>query len=209
LARAAEVWAKNRAIYPGWLVAPSSVRARVWSGTFHWVGGIRSAVEPLGPRQRLSVLGELLWRLEVALVGSSIDSEFEALLRETLEAADAEVRCLRYPDGTEVDLDACEWAVVQAGYAELARCARTRGDKDAFGRWLARLARASLGDANISHSVRYERCLWSLQRLEHGELEQLLDAWVVDGADPIWAMRKAGKAPPRRAWRRPSPTPKP
>jgi len=193
LSAAASAWAVNRAAYPGWVIAPNSVRSWVWHGVEAWLsGGLKKRLDPIEPRKRLFVLGEMLWRFDVALVSSSIDDSLHAVLKETLALVDVESRCMAVPGAPAVPLSAIEWTTVCAGLAELARRARNRGAKDDFERWLALLAAATKGDADGEHTVRYEQCLWSLQALDHPALEGLVDTWSVDGADAMWAVRKAG-----------------
>jgi hypothetical protein len=55
-----------------------------------------------------------------------------------------------------------------------------------------RLSTFALGDVELQQFLRYEECLWELERLNYNAIEALLPKWNPDKTDPIWALRKAG-----------------
>jgi hypothetical protein len=63
-----QVWKHNRAVYPGWLIAPEAVRERIWEKTRNWVHRLLRRRPSLSVEQELEILSELNWRLETALV---------------------------------------------------------------------------------------------------------------------------------------------
>ena len=94
------VWSHNRKVYPGWLVAPGSVRvARSWE-TREREPRILEVLSNLAPLERLNAVRELVWRREIFLEPLSVELESAAGRRATayrLSAShDRRCRCSGY-----------------------------------------------------------------------------------------------------------------
>ena len=100
------VWSHNRKVYPGWLVAPSSVRvARSWE-TREREPRILDVLSDLAPLERLNAVRELVWRREIFL--EPLSPELESAAEETLNLVDCQRRTI---DGSaELEI---EWATVR------------------------------------------------------------------------------------------------
>ncbi len=189
---ATTAWAASRARYPGWLVAPSSVRASLWQQTEHWLGNLQARSRLLEPSRRLAFLGQLLWRFDAALVMPHADADLMRMIEEALVSVDTGAQTLTIPGKPPIGLASGEQEAVSMSLLELTRFARFEGRREDFERHLARYRDATSGEIDPQHTATYECCLWSLHALEHARLDQLLDGWIIDRADPVWGLRKAG-----------------
>lgn len=61
-------WARNRELYPGWLIAPRETREVVWGYTSGWLKTVLDRLKEVEYEEQLEWCFELNWRLEVALV---------------------------------------------------------------------------------------------------------------------------------------------
>jgi hypothetical protein len=63
-----KVWRFERASYPGWIIAPESKRRSVWRSTNSWMLDIKKALPNLELIDKMVVLFELSWRLNLSMM---------------------------------------------------------------------------------------------------------------------------------------------
>jgi len=122
-------WNHERKSYPGWLVAPSEVRDRIWENTSHWISHIVDLTAKWSPTSRLLLLRELNWRLEVChspLVNDLIDG-----VDNLVEWFDSSNSNDQKFDAPEVDLDCLSSAEVGMLVVEL-QIALLRDARESF-----------------------------------------------------------------------------
>ena len=182
------VWSHNRKVYPGWLVAPSSVRvARSWE-TREREPRILDVLSDLAPLERLNAVRELVWRREIFL--EPLSPELESAAEETLNLVDCQRRTI---DGSaELEI---EWATVREAWRPIAlalvTAARHRFDRSVFDQRIAAISPFLQDDPDVAHRIHHEHCLWAVYSLDFASLDGLLKDWQTENCDPVWMMRKA------------------
>ena len=182
-----DIWSHNRRLYPGWLVAPSSVIRVTSTITDSWEPHILDGTD-FGPLQRLFAIHELVWRREIAL--DPISSKLESAAEFALEPID----CLnRNIDG--VGDHEFDWATVREVWREVAlalvTAARHRLDRAVFDQRINALSPFLDDDSGVAHRIHHERCLWAIYSMDFEALEILLEEWKTERCDPAWMTRKA------------------
>lgn len=184
------IWAHNRRLYPGWLIAPTHVRDQLWTQTTRWLPEINAVLPKLSAFETLQVLSELAWRLNRCLFPFLTD--FEIASYAAIESVN---RISELVGGAPIPGD-YDWSDLLFCCHELAlalaRRARHVGDSKGFERALAYLAEDAIHNADARHAMHYERCLWALNNGQLHALNVLLDSWVLQTDDTLWLMRKAG-----------------
>jgi hypothetical protein len=189
LRAAIEVWAFNRRLYPGWLIAPKGVRETLYYHLHNWITEF-SLLPALAPLERLKALSELAWRMDRALLPFQSDQE---------DAAYAALASIELGSKTMggATLPASEdWSDVLKGAdtlaLALARNARRSGDRSRFDQALLFLTPQCDHDAELRNAVAYEECLWDLAAGDLTGLVRRLDDWIPAHGEALWALRKAG-----------------
>lgn len=184
------IWAHNRRLYPGWLIAPTHVRDQLWTQTTRWLPEINAVLPKLSAFETLQVLSELAWRLNRCLFPFYTD--FEIASYAAIESVN---RISELVGDAPIPAD-CDWSDLLFCCDELAmalaRRARHVGDSKGFERALAYLAEEAIHSADVRHAMHYERCLWALTNGQLHALNVLLDSWILQTDDTLWLMRKAG-----------------
>lgn len=182
------VWTHNRKLYPGWLVAPSSVQSRLSWKTREWEPHVLRTLPNLAPAERLNAVRELVWRRELLL--EPVSSELETSAEEVLGLVDCQSRAI---DG--VADPNIEWATVRETWRNVAlalvTAARHRFDRDVFGRRIEALSPFLQDAPEVDHRIRHERCLWAMYEMDFEALDGLLKDWRTENCDPAWVVRKA------------------
>lgn len=183
------IWAHNRRLYPGWLVAPEHVRRRLQHSFFEWQSEF-TLLPALAPLERLKVLCELAWRMDRALLPFSSNLENDAY--SALDTLDRPARTI---DGASL-APTENWADIQRSTdtlaLALARNARHAGDRGRFDRALNYLKPKHDHDAEIRNAIAYEECLWDLGTGDLTGLQSRLDSWITAQGENVWSLRKAG-----------------
>lgn len=66
--RLVEVWRFERTSYPGWIIAPGSKRRSIWYSTNGWMLNIKKTLPNLPLADKMVVLYELSWRLDLCMM---------------------------------------------------------------------------------------------------------------------------------------------
>lgn len=183
------VWAHNRRLYPGWLVAPERVRNLLW----HRIGGWLSEfalLSDMALTDRLRGLAELAWGMSCALLPFPSDQEDIAFdLLSMLDQADDESQKAAI-EGNE------GWPGKHGATSTLAlalvRNARRAGDRTRFDRALSFIMPRRDHDSELRNAITYEECLWDVAAGDLPKLLRRLDEWMPAEGEGIWSLRKAG-----------------
>ena len=183
-----KVWTHNRKIYPGWIVAPSSVRLSLGWKTDEWEARILKVLPDFPSIEKLNAIRELVWRLEILL--KPISSELESAAQDVLELVDCQNRTIDGVADPEI-----EWADVREAWRTIAlvlvTVARHCFDRDLFEQRIETMSSFLNDDSNVTHQIHHECCLWAIYSMNFESLDSLLEDWQVENCDPAWMMRKA------------------
>lgn len=189
LREAVSAWSFNRKLYPGWIIAPESVRSRLFHSIRTWYVELRK-LSGLSPLERLAALGEFAWRADLALFPLPPDLEDGAL--EALTSIDYNKRAV----GGEAVVDADKWSSLLDNAKTLAlslsRNARHVGNRQRFDRATNILAHQRAHDPELDNAIAYEECLWDITTGNLNGLISRLRDWNPREGESIWSLRKAG-----------------
>ena len=190
-----KAWSYNRKnTYPGWLTAPSRVRATIEGSAREFLIPALDVISQFSALERLLSLRELLWRWEIILNPLSNIESLSARLKKELSNALTSVDCLnRKVEG--VDFPDEEWSKTIDAWIEISLAlltsARLHLDQISFERRIDSVLPLRDESEEINHRIIHERCLWSAYSLDYETLKTRLDEWNVETSDPVWMMRKA------------------
>ena len=199
-----DVWSHNRSkTYPGWLTAPSDIRANM-SSFREKAPPILEVIPDLSVVERLNALRELWWFGEIQLEPISdlepTSSKFEETAQNVLTLIDCQNRTINGESDTDANWPAITEAWVTVAFA-LVQAARFRFNEEEFKERLLMLLpfqnmnqdTGHLQNMNqdIGHRIRHEQCLWAIYSLDYSLVEELVRDWYTKNCDPVWMMRKA------------------
>jgi hypothetical protein len=187
----AAIWREQREQYPGWHLAPDSVRERVWSGLSDWRNVIFFHSDPLSVVDRLSAARELCWRLELCL--SPIFTSETDKLAQWLEAINPFGAKLSLADAAPPSLER-ETDLREAWMAlalHVLRTAREDLDEERYAIWRARLLVVAGDDPTIVGELHHEEAQRQINRLDLVGLRAALTTWRVSASQPLELARLA------------------
>ena len=187
------VWAKNRELYPGWLVLPEHVR-RELRGHLMQVENVAgdfldaakeervlARLKGRGQSDRVRIIHEIVWRRETR--GEPLGEELAVAAKNLVAEVVANTEGL---ERRELD----RGAVRRISMAVVTHT-RLLFDRSEF-EDAVRVANVfAQHDVNALHALEYEKCLWALYDCDMGALAEALDAWRIDAGDPFWVVKKA------------------
>ncbi|MEY2878142.1 MAG: hypothetical protein RLZZ15_522 [Verrucomicrobiota bacterium] len=188
---AAVAWRAQREEYPGWHVAPDSVRERVWFGMSEWRAAAFFHSDKLSVADRILVAREVCWRLEVCL--SPIFTDETDRLVSWLEALNPFGERLKLVAATvpnAVDLPALREAWVALALHVL-RTAREDLDEERYRVWRDRLLAVGAGDPTLAGELHHEEVQRHLNRLDLPAFRAGLAAWRESATQPLELARLA------------------
>ncbi len=191
-------WRRQRAEYPGWVVAPYHKRQQLLEDTEHLLDHGIGLVGKMPPPENLFFLYELNWRLETALV--PLFNHWSGNIEEVLVSINP------YPGSIHLEgspvtprtggHERWDWGEIADRWVELAfavaREAREDQDEDRFRRWMDRLDR--IADRRSGWRARwfYEESLYCLFRSDQEGLRAALERWPEELGPPFWDVKHAG-----------------
>ena len=183
-----DVWEHNRKLYPGWLILPSSKQPRMSLCTEEWVPHILRALSEMEALDQLSAIFECVWRKGLQLEPPSPELvEAASNVLKMIDCQDRTVRGARQPNE--------DWGKVRREWVSVAMAlatdARHEFDRDEFDRWMGDISGFVDDDADVTHFISYENCLWAAAELNYEQLHARLADWSPRDSDPVWTMRKA------------------
>lgn len=166
-----------RKSYPGWIVAPKSVRCRIsdmWRGTWHHIHFSKVNT----PALLIDLAYEYDWAMRVALQNlSRSHNRFLAMIVDkvkdcrTLEAEHKE-----------------KWLSLALS---LVRYSRVTNDKESFDRYSRLVVDYLPIYTEIRHKYNYEHFMQAVQLDDFQSIENFEKDWFVDEEDSLWNLKKA------------------
>lgn len=189
-------WQKERKAYPGWVIAPASRRREVWHATMNWIEPVLRASAKWASVDRVVLLSELNWRLEIAMA---------PLLPQWLEQLEEAIDGLSLGALTEDDdgrrterkgiVPESEWSVRDATvglFLALVRAARETHDPARWNRHMERIGGEIEKSPGLRDRYHHERALWQLSRIDRDQVGDVVREWTPTDRAPLGLMWKAG-----------------
>jgi len=189
-------WRHNRTLYPGWLIAPSSARERIWSRTNRWLGLVTRVSDRWAADQLLVLYDEVFWRLDVVL---------QYIPEELILGAERVLAHFENDIGTSFPADAFKhegwpenlmlsspdlrdlWITVAC---HVLRHFRVTRNKDCFVRLYDQIHAIAASDDDVLSRLAYDKCLWALTERDHEACLKQLNEWPTVSADPYWQVKR-------------------
>lgn len=176
-------WRHNRRVYPGWPILPFSKHFHLSAETEPWTRAMLKAAPNLDPPVRLTVIRELIERIELLM--DPLTPDLAKAATDALAAVEEEVAAAEPAGGSEIKEDCV--ALMLA----LLTDSRHDLNQAGFDDWERRLDGVVRTGTPAFHRLQHERCLWRLRVADFTGLVGLLAAWRTGDADPMWSLRKA------------------
>ena len=182
----AAIWRHNRSVYPGWPILPASKHHHLSAYMEPWVEPILTATPGFNPTDRLTVVRELIERIELLM--DPLTPELENAAIGALSAIEEHLaEHTDFPDEQRRQVQEDRAALMLALLTD-SRHDLNQKRFDELGRNLESIVPP--GAAGF-HRLCHERCLWALAAQDFSSLGELLAAWQTGNADPMWSFRKA------------------
>lgn len=192
--------AAQREIYPGWLVAPRSIRRQFRSSIHQFQHSIddrwvMARLRTENPAIVMAILSLYAWQQEMLLepINDDIARLGVQIVRQAvslrLDGSPADVKTLLAAFSIRSHSDFVQqWdSLVLA----LARWARQEILESDFGALCNLLEERSGGATHLSDAIRYEQLLLLLYRGKRNEARAMVQSWHIASADPYMIVRKA------------------
>lgn len=189
-------WGEVRRRYPGWITCPEENRKALWQETEMFFPDILQNAATLPPQQSLTLLFELVWRMEriEAPAYDQLPSVVDSALRRVnpfpslvqIEGA------VQPGEGANATID---WEAISSQWLELAlfalKAARRSGDTSTFDRYCAWLDPVAQTSPALRAWMSWERCLQHLSFFRIGKFQDELSRWTPTPELPLWELRRA------------------
>ena len=172
-------WRHERLTYPGWLVAPVSVRDGIWRSTERWIDPLLQYATECPIHERLAILREISWRLDLVMM--PLATRWVPALAAAL---DASVEGSDSPSPTETTVASFEIAFA------LLRSYREDYREEQWSDLNAILESRVVDNAQFVGRWHYETALWHVWNLNRPSAHRALDRWAPE--HPQASLRKAG-----------------
>lgn len=188
-------WRFLRKRYPGWIIAPEESRSRLWRETERWIYPLLKSAKDWTPQDRILLSGELIWRLETAMVPllPFMAAFLEAAIDDSCQAVSEEGSAHQWSSTIFAVVERTEfidaWASTEFA---LLRDARESYNGERWNRHYERLATVIDGAAAYTDRSKYEEALWLVWNMEREKAEDALAKWAPSPQTPLAALWKAG-----------------
>ena len=162
--------------YPGWLIAPSSVRQKLWNKISRWVSYL-SVEKEISIELRLKYLSSVSWCLDVCL--RPVFDDLALVMEDTLKNIGNDFAKYNFDEITITKLSLVRY------YRE-----ESKWDK-----WEKEISKLKNNRSNLStfylNQMYYEECLGYFAKLNIKLLSSLIKDWEPSINYPVWMLRKA------------------
>ena len=187
-------WKFERNRFPGWLVAPHTMRSALWRNTDPWIVPLTKSCNDWPAVDRVLVFRELNWRFESALIPlfpesiapfeTAVDDLFDSMKNSVaLQASIEELQGTSHADIAKA------WLEIAFGLLREARetynASRWRSLKDKIDQVV------KMYSLEVDRS-QYEEALWRMWNIERNEAKSRMTKWQPSSGSPLALMWKAG-----------------
>jgi SIR2-like domain len=192
-------WSFNRKSYPGWIVCPRSNRKKIWLYTKQWIWPVLTSIDNLPPPERLLLIYELNWRLEITL--TPLFTPWIEKIKLVLNLYNPFPQSLNlteapfHPDNQEFTGQEWDWPKNREAWVELAfalaRVSREDHNEEEFQLWMGNLEKLISQNPEWKARWFYERCLFHLFRVEFEQAQKVIEGWPSKSGLDFWEIRRA------------------
>ncbi|CAN5782393.1 hypothetical protein BH09VER1_BH09VER1_17890 [soil metagenome] len=182
-------WKFERLNFPGWLVLAEAKRSEIWLKTKYWIPPLVEISKGLETVQKLLLLREINWRLEIAFVPL-----FSDILEHYLGAFQAgfnELQVGNQPLSSLMGTESIREAWFEVGFAIL-REARETYSSDRWTKVDELLGKCIVQEPRFKDRYTYEKILLAMWNLQYDKAKSGLAEWQPSRQDPLAGMWKAG-----------------
>ena len=186
-------WKFERRSYPGWVVAPDSIRSGIWRETEDWIMPLIQNKVGLGSADLIVLFGEICWRFELCLApllsdmigpfDKAIDDCLEALVNDAAPKIDVAVL-----DVSRSDLPAAWLTVAMALLGD----ARESYNNARWKSIKSKVDRVTERNRSFFDRVQYECALYQIWNVDRAEARRALSLWEPTARSPLSMIWKAG-----------------
>ncbi|WP_394514462.1 SIR2 family NAD-dependent protein deacylase [Priestia aryabhattai] len=196
LIKQSKQWAEDRKNYPQWVVPPRNARNHIWQSTSYDV--VRSIIDSrdfLKFKEFLSIIYELLWRIEIGLLSLSIPrfSPLVPIINEIVyEFANyiGDYEEIKNHYGVQDhEINEIEQKCVKLCFS-LVSYYREVFDKDKVYELLKLYEDIIHDDEELLAEAYYQQCLLELNHLNFPKVKELLNNWPINYQIPYWQVRR-------------------
>ena len=191
-----ERWRFERKQYPGWLVATDEMRSSLWQETREWITLLIKSTEDWSPADRMLILREINWRLEVSMIPvvsdwiapfeSAVNEMFPRLKEGKPAKSSVKVRVSANDSETEVAL-----AWLEIAFA-LLRESRECFNTERWDTFKEKIDQVVVYYTQFTDRYHYEQALWRMWNIERNQAKEILVKWVPAANSPLAMIWKAG-----------------
>jgi hypothetical protein len=190
-------WREQRSSHPGWVVLPDENRETLWRYTKDWMDPVLDSIDKLPAPENLLLLYELNWRLERCLIPvfDSWREKYQSVIRSfnpfpgMVIASDAAFS----PDRGEYKH--FDWGTISTVWVDLTfaliREARESLDENRFRTLTAEIKEVVKQKVDWQARWFYEQCLFWLLRVNHDEVQTVMNEWATITSAPFWEVKRA------------------
>lgn len=169
-------WKRQRLEYPGYVVAPSDLRNRIWHHTHLWRNALFETVSSLALIEQLDLIREFVWRFDLCLMSLSTDEAH--LIGDLLEQVNPFPGTLELPSAQATVPDDPERAELWIELAfSVLRTAREDFEEERYFLWRGRLDSLVKVWPSVGVRLDAETAFWALAQLDLAKLEKHLTDW--------------------------------
>ena len=189
-------WKRERMAYPGWVIAPASRRRAVWHATMNWIDPVLKASAEGTVADRISVLSELNWRFDVAMIPllpqwlDPLEAAIDAFERGA--KTDHPNGCTEKVKGHTVEArlsDRVRWGELVLATA---RAARETHDGARWTRHMERAEHLVERCPELADRYHQEKALWQLAQIDRAAAREVVVKWMPTESAPLGMLWKAG-----------------
>ncbi|WP_234567347.1 SIR2 family NAD-dependent protein deacylase [Rhodohalobacter sp. 614A] len=190
-------WVQERNEYPGWVIAPNSVRTNIWYDIYDKYWTLIKKIESVSSNVKLILFDELCWRFDLCLF--PIWDDFVPILDSFLldnipfnEVKDLDLNSSNQirESSKEQNLEELQkrWTNI---LITLLKYYREKHNDDKFNSWLERLDKIKYLDKRWIVEHYYLASYDALEKFDAAKLNKLLKEWPDYKELPEWGLRKA------------------
>ena len=189
-------WQSERMAYPGWVIAPASRRQAVWHATTNWIEPVLLASAEGALADRIGLLSELNWRLEVAMAPllpqwlDPLEAAIDAVERGTETGHPDD--CIATGKEHPVEVRSSDWVRWGELVLAAARAAREMHDGARWTTHMERAGRLIERCPGLADRYHHETALWRLAQVDRVGAREAVAKWMPTETAPIGMLWKAG-----------------
>ena len=197
LERLLQYWIQERKEYPGWIIAPSSVRTNIWYDIDGKYWKLVKKVSRLNSEQKLILFDELCWRFNLSLfpIWDDFVPILDSFLLENIPFNDVKDLDFIDSNGIKQSFEEVQREEFQKRWVNilitLLKYYQEKHNEGKFYPWLTALDKIKYLNKNWTAEYYYLATFDAIEQLDANNLIKLLNAWPDFEELPEWSLKKA------------------